>query len=68
VLNKFHQQDKGLKPLVLWDILDKCCIASPKPMTQTIDQKTTLCDRDLNLWLEDAIAKQVSNLNFGTSL
>ncbi len=68
MLNKFHQQDKGLKPLVLWDILDKCCIASPKPMTQTIDQKTTLYDRDLNLWLEEAIAKQVLNLNFGTIL
>ncbi|GBO55755.1 hypothetical protein APA_3905 [Pseudanabaena sp. lw0831] len=26
-------------------------------MTQTIGQKTTLCDRDLNLWLENAIAK-----------
>ena len=26
-------------------------------MTQTIDQKTTLCDRDRSLWLEAAIAK-----------
>ena len=26
-------------------------------MTQTIQQKTTLCDRDLNLWLEEAIAR-----------
>jgi len=26
-------------------------------MTQTIDQKITLYDRDLNLWLEEAIAK-----------
>ena len=26
-------------------------------MTQTIAQKTTLYDRDLNLWLEEAIAK-----------
>ena len=25
--------------------------------TQTIDQKITLYDRDLNLWLEEAIAK-----------
>jgi len=25
-------------------------------MTQTIEQKTTLYDRDLNLWLEEAIA------------
>ena len=24
-------------------------------MTQTIEQKITLYDRDLNLWLEDAI-------------
>ncbi len=37
---------------LLWDILDKCCIASPKPMTQAIEQKSTLYDRDLNLWLE----------------
>ena len=46
---------KELKPLVLWDILDKCCIASPKPMTQAIEQKSTLYDRDLNLWLEEAV-------------
>ena len=26
-------------------------------MTQTIEQKITLYDRDLNLWLEEAIAK-----------
>lgn len=26
-------------------------------MTQTIEQKSTLYDRDLNLWLEEAIAK-----------
>ncbi len=26
-------------------------------MTRTIEQKITLCDRDLNLWLEEAIAK-----------
>ena len=26
-------------------------------MTQTIEQKTTLYDRDLNLWIENAIAK-----------
>jgi hypothetical protein len=26
-------------------------------MTQTIEQKTTLYDRDLNLWLEEAIAQ-----------
>jgi hypothetical protein len=26
-------------------------------MTQTVEQKTTLYDRDLNLWLEEAIAK-----------
>ncbi len=26
-------------------------------MTQTVGQKTTLCDRDRNLWLEEAIAK-----------
>ena len=26
-------------------------------MTQTIEQKTTLYDHDLNLWLEEAIAK-----------
>ncbi|MFN5399682.1 MAG: hypothetical protein ACK5RE_11920 [Pseudanabaena sp.] len=25
-------------------------------MTQTIEKKITLCDRDLNLWLEEAIA------------
>ena len=25
-------------------------------MTQTIEQKITLYDRDLNLWLEEAIA------------
>ncbi len=25
-------------------------------MTQTIEQKSTLYDRDLNLWLEEAIA------------
>ncbi|ELS31436.1 hypothetical protein Pse7429DRAFT_3467 [Pseudanabaena biceps PCC 7429] len=37
-------------------------------MTQTIEQKSTLYDRDLNLWLEEAIAKKVLNLNFGTSL
>ena len=24
-------------------------------MTQTIEPKTTLCDRDLNLWFENAI-------------
>jgi hypothetical protein len=37
-------------------------------MTQTIEQKSMLYDRDLNLWLEEAIAKQVLNLNFGTIL
>ncbi|MFN9649830.1 MAG: DUF29 domain-containing protein, partial [Pseudanabaena sp.] len=26
-------------------------------MTQTIEQKSTLYDRDLNLWLEETIAK-----------
>ncbi|MFM7603334.1 MAG: DUF29 family protein [Pseudanabaena sp.] len=26
-------------------------------MTQTIEQKSKLYDRDLNLWLEEAIAK-----------
>ncbi|MEI6064350.1 MAG: DUF29 domain-containing protein, partial [Pseudanabaena sp. ELA748] len=26
-------------------------------MTQTIEQKSTLYDRDLNLWLEEAIAQ-----------
>lgn len=25
-------------------------------MTQTIEQKITLCDRDRSLWLEEAIA------------
>jgi hypothetical protein len=30
-------------------------------MTQTIEQKTTLCDRDLNLWLEEAIASIYDN-------
>jgi alpha-D-ribose 1-methylphosphonate 5-triphosphate synthase subunit PhnH len=25
-------------------------------MTQTIEKKITLCDHDLNLWLEEAIA------------
>ncbi|WP_258040802.1 DUF29 domain-containing protein [Pseudanabaena sp. BC1403] len=29
-------------------------------MLQTIEQKTTLCDRDLNLWLEKAIAKLIA--------
>jgi hypothetical protein len=24
-------------------------------MIETIEKKTTLCDRDLNLWLEEAI-------------
>jgi alpha-D-ribose 1-methylphosphonate 5-triphosphate synthase subunit PhnH len=37
-------------------------------MTQTIDQRTTLYDHDLNLWLEEAISKKVLNLNFWTSL
>ena len=27
-------------------------------MTQTIEQKTTLCDSDLNLWLEEAISSK----------
>ncbi|WP_271251641.1 hypothetical protein [Pseudanabaena sp. Chao 1811] len=26
-------------------------------MTQTIEKKSTLCDRNFNLWLEEAIAK-----------
>lgn len=36
-------------------------------MTQTIDQKITLYDSDRSLCLEEAIAKKVLNLNFGTS-
>jgi hypothetical protein len=34
-------------------------------MTQTIEQKSTLYDRDLNLWLEEAIGK---NLDFDMSI
>ncbi len=32
-------------------------------MTQTIEQKSTLYDRDLNLWLEEAIGKNDRDLN-----
>jgi len=32
-------------------------------MTQTIEQKTTLCDRDRNLWLEEAISSKAKVLS-----
>jgi hypothetical protein len=31
-------------------------------MTQTIEQKSALYDRDLNLWLEEAITQKIIKL------